>query len=347
IQQKALFLLSKGGDFAVQNTNVPSPGPGEVLVRLEAAALNPVDWKIRAPGVYQNFIQYPGILGSDGAGVVEQVGEGVAHLQEGDKLLFQGQFKKEYGTFQQYALVSAEHAAKIPENVTIDEAASVPLGLSTAFLGLYKKAGDRGGAELTPFWQSSTAYAGQPFVAIGGATAVGQYAIQLARLSGFSPIITTASEKHAGFLRSLGATHILPRSLSDDALATEIRKITPDPLKIVFEAVSVASTQKTGWSLLAPGGTLVVLLPPVEGIVDGEDGKRIVAPAGNVHILGQKELGRELYKHLGQLLQDGSIKPNRVEVLPGGLAAIPGGLDLLQQGKVSGVKLIVHPQETA
>ncbi|EIN12456.1 GroES-like protein [Punctularia strigosozonata HHB-11173 SS5] len=343
-EQKALFILSKEGEYAVRATPVPNPGPGEVLVRVEATALNPVDWKITA----YTWFQYPGILGTDGAGVVEEIGDGVTHLSKGDKILWQGMFKNDRATFQQYALLSADLAAKIPENVSVDEAASIPLTLATAFLALYnkKKVGQGGGAELTPFWESSTAYAGQPIVILGGATSVGQFVIQLARLSGFSPIITTASEKHTVFLQSLGATHVLSRTISADALLTEVAKITSQPVKVVYDAVSLADTQKAAWSLLAPGGQLLLVLPPAEGIVHGTDGKELVEVLGNVNYPGQEETGRELYVRLSQLLSDGSIKPNRVQVLPNGLAGIPEGLELLRHDKVSGVKLIARPQET-
>lgn len=82
--QKALFVVSKGGEFAVQDTAVPSPGPGEILARVDATALNPVDWKIKY--LYQDLIQYPGILGSDGAGVVVEIGDGVTGWKKGDKM---------------------------------------------------------------------------------------------------------------------------------------------------------------------------------------------------------------------------------------------------------------------
>ncbi|EIN12454.1 GroES-like protein [Punctularia strigosozonata HHB-11173 SS5] len=348
--QKALFVVSEGGSFAVQTTTVPSPGPGEILAKVEATGLNPVDWKIKF--LYHewiNWIQYPAILGIDGAGVVDAVGEGVSNLKIGDPILWQGVHGNERTTFQQYALVTAELAAKIPSNMSVDEAASIPLTLGTAFLGMYnkKKDGPGGGAGLTPFWKSTTAYAGQPFVVLGGATSTGQFAIQLARLSGFSPIIVTASEKHVEHLKSLGATHVLPRSLSDDGLAAEISKVTPQPLKLVFDTVSIAETQKTGLSLVVPGGQLILVLPPIEGVVHGRDGKELVRTTGNVNFTGQGEVGRELYARLTQLLQDGWIKPLRIQVVPGGLAGIPDGLELLRLDKVGGIRLIAHPQETA
>lgn len=83
-QQKALFLLAKFGDFAIRSKGIPSPGPGELLLKNEAAALNPLDWKIQKYGI---FIEtYPAILGLAVAGTVEAVGEGVTDFQKGDRV---------------------------------------------------------------------------------------------------------------------------------------------------------------------------------------------------------------------------------------------------------------------
>lgn len=84
IQQKALLLLAKQGDFAVQSRPVPTPGPGELLVRNEASGLNPVDWKIQAYGLFLK--NYPAVLGSDAAGVIVAVGEGVPTWKVGDRV---------------------------------------------------------------------------------------------------------------------------------------------------------------------------------------------------------------------------------------------------------------------
>jgi threonine dehydrogenase-like Zn-dependent dehydrogenase len=129
----------------------------------------------------------------------------------------------------------------------------------------------------------------------------------LARLSGFSPIIATASEKHTDFLKSLGTTHVLSRSLSAEAIIAEVKKITAEPVKVVYDAVSLPDTQKTAWSVLAPGGQLIIVLFATEGIASGQDGKTITHPFGNVNYPGQ-EVGRELYARLTELLKDGSIK---------------------------------------
>jgi NADPH:quinone reductase-like Zn-dependent oxidoreductase len=86
--------------------------------------------------------------------------------------------------------------------------------------------------------------------------------LQFAKLSGFNPIITTASPKHTDFLKSLGATHVLDRNLSVQALKAEIEKITTKPIKYVYDAISSPETQKTGLEILTTGGHLMLVLQP-------------------------------------------------------------------------------------
>lgn len=83
-EQKALFLETPKGQFAVRGTNKPVPGPGDILVKLDAAALNPVDWKIQVHDWLMK--EYPAILGTDAAGTVEELGDGVTSFAKGDKV---------------------------------------------------------------------------------------------------------------------------------------------------------------------------------------------------------------------------------------------------------------------
>lgn len=83
-KQKSLLLLEKSGEFSVQETAIPEPGPGELLVEIRATALNPVDWKLHVHGYF--IEEYPAVLGTDCAGVVEKVGEGVSTFIPGDKV---------------------------------------------------------------------------------------------------------------------------------------------------------------------------------------------------------------------------------------------------------------------
>ena len=131
--QKALWLPKIGAEFILGQNEVPEPGPGEVLVKLEASALNPLDVEIQDSGFFE-IEEYPAVLGEEGAGVVEKVGEGVTHLARGDKVfvhsvsrgawhartyhmhadrLFQTTLKNKFASFQEYCLVVAELATKV------------------------------------------------------------------------------------------------------------------------------------------------------------------------------------------------------------------------------------------
>jgi len=343
--QKALYLLEPKGKFAVQERDIQEPGPGEVLVEIHATALNPVDWKIQA---FDFFIKdYPAVLGTDAAGIVKKVGAGVTNVAVGDKVLHQGYFDNRRATFQQYTVVPAEIVAKIPPNLTFDQASTIPLTLATAAIGFYQKK-KAGGIGLDAPWEEGGRgkYAGEPILVIGGSAAVGQHVIQFAKLSGFSPIITTASKQNEAYLKSLGATHVIDRSAPLADLPATVKSITDKPVKVAYDTISYADTQNAAYEVLAPGGSIVIVLAEAVDKDKITSDKEIVHVLGSVQAVEHREFGKGLYAKLTGLLEAGDIKPNNVEALPNGLAGIPGGLEKLRKG-VSAVKLVARPQETA
>ncbi|KAF7789923.1 hypothetical protein EIP86_000871 [Pleurotus ostreatoroseus] len=346
-QQKAFFLLEKHGTYAVGQNDILKPGPGELLVEIHSTSLNPVDWKIK---IHDIFVEgYPAVLGTDSAGIVKEVGEGVTEFAVGDRVLHQGYFDNRHATFQQYTLVPAEITAKIPENMTFDQASTIPLVLATAACGLYNdKISLNGGAALTAPWLEGgrNKYAGRSIVIIGGASSVGQMVLQVARLSGFSPIIATASACHEAYLKSLGATHVLPReTVPLSSLASELQKMVSEPIRLVYDSISEPETQNAAYDVLAPGGQLILVLPPLISAAKLTDDKEIIYVFGNVHHPAQRAVGVALYKNMTELLRTGEIKPNNIEVIPGGLNGIFCALEKLEAG-VSALKLVAHPQET-
>ncbi|KAI0351750.1 GroES-like protein [Trametes cingulata] len=347
--QKALILPRKHGEWSVAEVPIPTPGPKDVLVKILATALNPVDWKVQALGYL--VTEFPAVVGTDGAGVIEAVGSEVTTFARGDRVLFQGYFENSKATFQQYAIVPAEITAKIPDNISFDQAASVPLGLATPIIGLYNHHPESNSIRLTPPWEEGgmAKYAGKPIFIIGGASSVGQYTIQMAKLSGFSPIIATASPRNEQLLLSLGATHVLDRSLSPEAIKSALPKLTHGkPIEIVFDTVSVDDTQLLGYDVLAPGGHLLLVLYetiPAEKKKEA-DRKKVLMVLANVHLPECRTIGVQLYSRLTEWLREGVVVPNRVEVLPDGLAGIPEGLERLKNNKVSAMKLVARPHET-
>lgn len=128
--------------------------------------------------------------------------------------------------------------------------------------------------------------------------------LQLAKLSGFSPIMTSASVKNSDALKELGATHVLDRNLSTESLKAEIAKITSKPLELVFDAVSVG-TQQIAVDLVAPGGNVLVIMNPT---VTPTEGKRIAKATGKLRIDYNIELLERLYHdEIYGLLEKGLI----------------------------------------
>lgn len=131
--------------------------------------------------------------------------------------------------------------------------------------------------------------------------------IQFAKLSGFSPIIATASKKHESYLKSFGATHVIDRSIEASALLAEVHKITDTPIDIVYDSVGSADTQNAGYNLLGPGGKLVLVLPSALGDKD-EDGKKVISTFGSPFSPVNKELFTGLYAKLNTYLVDGAVQ---------------------------------------
>lgn len=134
-------------------------------------------------------------------------------------------------------------------------------------------------------------------------------AIQLAKLSGFSPIITTASEHNGTLLKSIGATHVLSRNLSVSELESAIKDIVgKKSIEIVYDAVSNAETQQVGWDVLEAGGTLVLAGPASPIDKKGqEDSKHISRSYGGVSLPANLNLGEKLYASLTEWLESGII----------------------------------------
>ncbi|KAI0655700.1 GroES-like protein [Cubamyces menziesii] len=349
-QQKALVIEQKFAPQVVKNIDIPKPAAGEVLIRIEATALNPVDWKIHELGLLVEV--YPATLGFDASGVVVELGEGVTEYAVGDKVIVEGWFDSEkriFGTFQQYLAAPLTTVGKMPSNLTFEEAAAVPSGIATAGLPLYNQSEDADSARLTPFWEEGGLgkYAGKPIFVAGGSASVGQYAIQFARLSGFSPIITSASLHNADLLKSLGATHVVDRNLAPEALVQKVRELAGGHIDLVFDAVAIPdSTLAASYQITAPGGQLVVVVPfPIPG-EDKSSGRRVIAAHGLFQAPSNFVAGKALLSKIPELFESGQFKPNRIEVLPGGLAGITAGLNRLRDGKISAVKLVVKPQDT-
>ncbi len=190
---RAAVADGPGAPLRVTQLARPQPAPGQVLIRIRASGVNPLDTKIHAGQAPHARQPLPAVLGLDLAGVVEELGTGVTEFRRGDEVygLATGVAGLQ-GSLAEYAAVDADLVALKPTNLTMREAAAVPLVFITAWEGLVDRA---------------HVSAGQKVLVHGGAGGVGHMAVQLARASG-AEVFATGSADDKGFIERLGATAI-------------------------------------------------------------------------------------------------------------------------------------------
>lgn len=294
------------------------------------------------------------MLGSDAAGEIAAVGPEVTGFKEGDRVFFQGIIGNyDASTFQQYCKMPAALVAKTPGTITDDEAAGVSLATVCVTTAFY----DTTGHGLPAPWDADgeTAGRGKAVVVLGGSSSVGQYAVQLAKISGFERIVTNASARHAEHLKALGADVVLDRATQ--STAEDFKKAIGDlPLAFVMDAISEKDTQIQGVEILDATKTVGSHVITVQGV--NGDAKTLGAakePKVDVkQILGLgsspalRYLSEPLVKHLGGengYIAKGRFVPNRALVVSGGLNGLEEALAKNKQG-VSGEKVIIRPFET-
>lgn len=203
----AAWIDSPYADLTIREAPMPNPGPGQLVLEVRAVAVNPLDAIIQSNGtVMYGWLRYPVILGEDVAGVVVDTGVGVNGFAIGERVvayamgLEKGRDAVSESGFQAYVAVDASLAANLPATTAFEDAAVLPLAISTAAAGLFEK--EQLGLDYSRL--GSAAPCDVVVVIWGGATAVGGNAIQLARAAGYR-VITTASAKNHQRMRQLGA----------------------------------------------------------------------------------------------------------------------------------------------
>ncbi|MFD2792714.1 NADP-dependent oxidoreductase [Promicromonospora vindobonensis] len=235
---RAITYSEFGSADVLELTEQPDPhiGPDTLLVRVRAASVNPVDWKIRQ-GYLEGLIdtELPAIPGWDVAGVVEQVGLDTTEFQVGDEVY--GYVRKDTvkgGTFAELVAAPVRTLAKKPSSLSFEEAAAVPLAGLTAYQAI-RRAGVQ---------------EGQTVLVHAAAGGVGAFGVQLAKALG-ARVIGTASEGNHDFLRALGAEPVT----YGDGLADRVRAIAPDGVDVALDFAG-GDAVATSAELLADGGTI-------------------------------------------------------------------------------------------
>lgn len=197
---KAMVLKSFGGSGSFELREVPKPVPhaGQVLVRVHATSINPLDYQVRR-GDYPDLVQLPAITGHDVSGVVEEVGPGVTTFAPGDEVWYTPQIFDGPGSYAEYHVAAESIIGKKPASLSHLEAASLSLVGGTVWEALIVRAALR---------------VGESILIHGGAGGVGHVAIQVAKAMG-ARVFTTVREANAGFVRSLGADVVIDYEKED------------------------------------------------------------------------------------------------------------------------------------
>lgn len=239
---KAVTIDGFGAEPRLTDLPVPRPGPGELLIRLHAAALNPFDWKV-ADGALKDAVEhrFPLVMGSDGAGVVERIGEGVNRFRLGDTVY--GQFMnvaRGHGSYAEYALVPEDgRLARIPEDLPFGVAAALPTASATAYQAI----------------EAARLDTGQIILVNGASGGVGQSAVQFAVHEG-ARVLATAAPDIAGHLRDLGAHETLDFTAAP--VAEQVLAAHPDGIDAVLDLITHPGGDIDAFAaLLKPGGRLI------------------------------------------------------------------------------------------
>ncbi|GCE07305.1 NADP-dependent oxidoreductase [Dictyobacter aurantiacus] len=238
---KAVVMHGYGGPQVLRYQDTPRPvaGPGQVLLRVHAAEINPLDLKMRSGAVKTIHPAWPeDILGFGMAGTIEAVGRGVD-----EKLIGQAVYGTDSpfvrGCYAEYVAAPASFFQPKPMGLTFVQAASIPVGVGTAHNALFTMAG------LQP---------GQRVLIHGGSGTVGGFAVQLAKRAG-AYVIVTASAARLDYARDLGADEVI------DYQAQRFEEHLAD-LDVVLDTIG-GETRERSWQVLRRGGTLVTLVPPL------------------------------------------------------------------------------------
>lgn len=222
----------------VEDTPLPEVGPGEVLVRVPAASLNPLDVKMQLGYMHEYFpAVFPYVIGTDLAGTIDQVGADVSDWKEGDNVLARVE-PTSGGALAEYAVVPATHLVAIPEGLSFEHAAGLPTTAGTAWQALFEV----GGLEKD-----------QTILIHAGAGGVGSLAVQLAHAVG-ARVVSTASGGGVALVQRLGADQVIDYRAGD--FAAEVSDVD-----LVLDTVG-GDTQVRSVAVLRPGGSLIVTPQP-------------------------------------------------------------------------------------
>ncbi|RAH39564.1 zinc-binding alcohol dehydrogenase family protein [Aspergillus brunneoviolaceus CBS 621.78] len=331
----AWLLEPKAHPFQLREAPLWQPAENEILIRNHAVAINPVDGSLQTKAWWP--MEYPTILGQDVAGEVVQVGPGVTRFQPGDRVagLAVGMATKrdQDHAFQAYTILQTNMASELPDTLSYEAAAVIPLGLSTAACGLFQ---DTHLALQYPAEPARRPPTKETLLIWGGAGSVGSNAIQLAVAAGYE-VVTTASPRNFDHATRLGASRVFDYhspTVVDDLVAW----LEGRTLAGAMDCIGFAATPMTVAVVSRSQGSKFVAT--VKGGFEAPDGVTVKSVFGTT--LKDNAVGKAIYEDfLPRALKAGSFVPAPEPLVAGqGLHSIQAAVDRQAQG-TSAQKVVV------
>ncbi|MFI8393748.1 zinc-dependent alcohol dehydrogenase family protein [Pseudomonas sp. NPDC078863] len=319
---KAMILKSFGGPDSFELNDVPKPVPqaGQVLVRVHATSINPLDYQVRR-GDYPDLVPLPAITGHDVSGVVEAIGPGVSAFAPGDEVWYTPQIFDGQGSYAEYHVAAESIIARKPASLSHLEAASLSLVGGTVWEALTVRAVLR---------------VGESILIHGGAGGVGHVAIQVAKAMG-ARVFTTVREANAEFVRSLGADVVIDYT-QEDYVEAIMRETAGHGVDVVFDTI--------GGDTLSRSADALAQLGRVVSIVDIAQPQNLVQAWGknaSYHFVFTRQ-NRGKLDELSALVERGQLRPHVGAVYS--LADIPlahARLESANNGLLGKIAIAVEP----
>jgi NADPH2:quinone reductase len=325
VHVKAVRIHEYGGPevLVYEDVPAPQPKPGQVVVRIEAATVNPVDVAVREDR-FPTPKSPPKIIGSDGAGVVAEIGAGVTAVAEGERVFFSGLGVGSEGSYAEYAAIAEDQAVRVPDGLSSADAAALGMVFPTAYYALVTR------GAVQP---------GETVLVQGAAGGVGSASVQLAKAFGARVIGTVGSDAEAELVRGLGAEETIDYK-REDVVARALELTDDKGVDLVHELV-ISANLAADVRLLARGGRVVCTgqgPSPEAAVPIGEalakDASLLFMSLNNAGRAGVAKIAAEV----ARMAADGRVRPVIGRTFP--LAEARSAHELLATAHVGKIVLV-------
>ena len=330
---KQSLPINEEDSFIAFETEVPKPQGRDLLVKVQANSVNPVDYKIRQNAAKDQVLDTPKIIGWDAVGIVEAVGAEVALFNVGDAVFYAGDLTRS-GSNAEYQLVDERIVGRKPKNLSIAEAAAMPLTGLTAYETLFDR-----------FKYNPATDKGKSLLILAGAGGVGSIAIQLAKkLTDLTVIATASREETQDWCKQMGADYVVDHYELKDQLAAA----GFDQVDFIFDCVDLKSYWETAAELIKPQGHIVSITGSSEPLnLNLLKNKSVTFSwelmyTRSMHQTEDMQRQHDILNHLAQLLEDGTLQTTLTTTFEGfSVENLKEAHKLQESGKSIGKNVIV------